>query len=136
MPERESRRPEPGENLERVLSASITMFRTRSTNEIASLLDPGVVWQGVLPDQRCEGADAVLALMDRNQAQRPPRLTRVDAREFGQRVLVSVEGPDFPENGPLQAGSPRTLVFTFRDGRIGRIDSCASLEAGLALASS
>lgn len=70
----------------------------------------------------------------------PPRITRIEAEEFGDRVAISVEGPDFPaisesaEAQLLAPGAPRSLVFTFRAGRVVRMESLHSRDAAFALA--
>jgi hypothetical protein len=54
-------------------------------------------------------------------------------------VAISVEGPDFPTlSGPdevlLQPEAPRSLVFTFREGMVVRMESLPSREAAFAAA--
>lgn len=124
---------ESGQNLALILSAWTSMLRSESTQELASLLDEHVFWQGVLPEQACHNREEVLNLLVRNRA-RPPRITRVEAEEFGDRVAVSVQGPDFPENEALAAGAPRSLVFTFEAGKVVRMESLASRDAAFDLA--
>jgi hypothetical protein len=128
---------EIGDNLVLLISAWTGMFRSGQTAELGEILDDGVVWQGVLPELVCRGREEVLGVMVRNR--RPPRITRIEAEEFGDQVAVSVEGPDFPEpDSPegdlLPPGSPRSLVFTFRNGRVVRMESLPSRDAAFALA--
>ncbi len=124
---------EPGTNLSLILSAWFGMLRTASTEELASILDETVVWQGILPEQVCGNRDEVLNVLGRNR-RRPPRLTRIEAQEMGDRVAVSVEGPDFPDTDGLEAGAPRALVFTFKDGKVVRMESLASRDSAFELA--
>lgn len=124
---------EPGENLERILSATPVMLSTGSLAGIAPLLDEEVVWQGPRPELVCHGREEVMGILGR-AATRRLLPTRIEAEEFHDRVVVSVESPDLPETPALAAGAPRSLVFTFRDGKIVRIESFASREAALELA--
>jgi len=102
--------------------------------ELEALLDEDVRWQGLRPELFCANRREVMSLMSRF-AGRAPRFVRIEAQEFGDRVVVSVEGPDFPENEVQSAGTPRSLVFTFRDGHVVRMDSLPDREAAFALAS-
>ena len=115
---------EPGEGLAAILSAWAHVLRTGATAELAAILDPDVVWQGILPGQICRGRDEVLDILGRNRP-RPPRITRLEAQESGERVAVFVEGPDFPAGDPLPAGAPRSLVLTFRGGKVVEMRSFA-----------
>ncbi|MDP9271681.1 MAG: hypothetical protein M3P14_12055 [Chloroflexota bacterium] len=123
---------EPGENLSRIVSAWLAMLQTGNSVELASILDPYVVWQGILPEQICHNRDEVLGILVRNQ--RPLRLTRINAEEIGDRVAVSVLGPDFVDVDEQPAEEPRSLVFTFRAGTVVRINSLPSREAAFELA--
>ena len=131
--------PQSGENLALVVSAWTGMFRSGSSDALAALLDENVVWQGLLPELVCGDRGQVLRILDRFRGH-PPRITRIEAEEFGDRVAVSVEGPDFPampdrSGAPiLAAGAPRSLVFTFRAGRVVRMESLPSRDAAFALA--
>lgn len=124
---------EPGDQLAELISAWLAMQVEGSTRALAALLDEGVLWQGVLPDQRCENRAEVLALFGRNLP-RPPRVTELRAEEWGTRVVLCVSGPDFPADEAHAPAAPRCLVFSFSDDRVVRIDSVATYEAAVALA--
>ncbi|MGH7903278.1 MAG: hypothetical protein ACREPA_03995 [Candidatus Dormibacteraceae bacterium] len=124
----ETARAGSGRNLALILSAWMDMLRSGGMDELSSLLDENVMWQGVLPDQVCRNRVEVLDALVHNPA-RPPRLTRIEAQEIGEGVAVSVEGPDFEETDTHAVGAPRSLLFTFRDGRVVRIDSFATRDA-------
>ncbi|MGD1034246.1 MAG: nuclear transport factor 2 family protein [Candidatus Dormibacteria bacterium] len=130
---------ESGENLALVVSAWTGMFRSGSSDALAALLDENVVWQGLQPGLSCGDRGQVLRILGRWRSH-PPRITRLEAEEFGDRVAISVEGPDFPaisdpsEAPLLAAGAPRSLVFTFRDGRVVRMESLPSRDAAFAVA--
>jgi hypothetical protein len=59
----------------------------------------------------------------------------MEAEEVGDRVVVSVEGPDFgpgPAGPGLQpAAGPRTLVLYFEEGTVVRMESFATREEAL-----
>lgn len=122
---------EPGANLDLVISGLSAMHRTGSLREVGSILDESVFWQGPQPELSCSGREEVLGVMS-GGAPRPLRLTKVEAEEVGDRVLVSVEGPGLPENPALAAGAPRTVVFTFADGKVIRIESFSDRDAAFA----
>jgi len=130
---------ESGENLALLVAAWTGLFRSGSIDGLAGILDEHVVWQGLLPDLVCGDRGPVLEILDRWSAH-PPRITRLEAEEFGYRVAISVESPDFPatpdqgEAPILAAGTPRSLVFTFRDGKVARMESLPSRDAAFAVA--
>jgi hypothetical protein len=126
---------EQGENLARIVSAWLAVLRSGDLVELAGLLDPNVVWQGVHPDEICRNRGQVLDILVRNKV-RPPRLTRIEASEHGDSVAVSVQGPDFPETDTLTADAPRSLVFTFQAGMVVRIESFSTADAAFALVAS
>lgn len=113
---------DPGDNLAIVISAWLAAVRQGDTRELASVLDEDVVWQGLRSDLVCHGRTEVLRVLAHNQG-RSPRLTRITAEEDGERVAMTVDGPDFEDNELLPAGAPRSLVVTVRDGRVTRIES-------------
>jgi ketosteroid isomerase-like protein len=116
---------ETGERLASIVSAWTEMFSSGDTAALADLLDERVVWQGIGPDEICHNRGEVLELLTRRR-RKPPRLTRFEAEEIGDRVAVSVDGPDFAQ-ADMRAG-PRSLVFTFADGRIVRMESLATRD--------
>jgi hypothetical protein len=122
---------EIGGNLAMIVGAWTEMLRSSNTESLAAILDEHVIWQGVLPDEICRNRDEVVGLLDRFLS-RPPRLTKIEAAEFGDRVVVSVDGPDFPEMDHRPSG-PRSLVFTFRNGRVVRMESTATRDAAFDL---
>ena len=129
---------EIGENLALIVGAWMEMARTGNSERFAALFDEDAVWQGLLPELACHGREQVLELLVRAR-QRVPRITRLEAQEFGDRVAVCVEGPDFPEplDGAwplLPPGAPRSLVFTFRHGRVVRMESLPNRDAAFTMA--
>jgi hypothetical protein len=124
---------EPGHNLNTIIGAVAAVFQYRGTAKLRNILAESVVWHGPLPHLVCRNRDEVVYMLEHKRAI-PPRLTRIEAQEFGEKVAITVEGPDFPENEILPAAAPRSLVFTFRDGKVVRIESVASREEALELA--
>ena len=124
---------EAGANLALVVGAWTAMSRSGSTDALASILDDDVVWQGLRPELVCRNRTDVLDLISRHRGT-VSQVTQIEAAEFGDRVAVSVRGPSFADDGLLPKGAPRSLVFTFRDGRVVRMDSLASRDAAFELA--
>jgi hypothetical protein len=121
----------PGDNLALIVAAWAELLRSGASATFAATVDDQVVWHGVRPDLACRGREEVLDVMLRGRG-RPPRITRMEAEEAGDAVVLSVEGPDFaegPDGAPPDA--PRVLLFTFRDGRVVRIQSLRTREAAL-----
>lgn len=121
----------PGDRLGLLAAAWLRLLREGDSAGLGDLLDDRVIWQGILPQQVCDGRDEVLTLIGR-QLRRQLRLTRFDAEEAGDRVAVSVASPDFPAMPDQPADAPRSLVFTFAGTRVVRMDSYPSREAAWA----
>jgi hypothetical protein len=126
---------EPGSNLARVLAVWGEMANRQSMAPLADALAEDVVWEGLLPELVCHGRDEVREVIGSARGGRLPRVTRMEAEEAGDRVVITVEGPDF---GPGPAGSalgpvggPRTLVLSFEDGRVVRMQSFATRQEAL-----
>ncbi|MGH8299843.1 MAG: hypothetical protein ACRET5_00075 [Steroidobacteraceae bacterium] len=129
---------EPGSNLARVLAVWGEMSRSQTTAPLAEALAEDVVWQGLLPELVCHGRHAVRGVLGSARGGQPPRVTRMEAEEVGDRVVITVDGPDF---GPGPAGSalgpsggPRTLVLSFEDGTVVRMESYATRDQALDVA--
>ncbi len=108
-----------GRNLALVLSAWSAIARTGSTAELGSILHEDCVWQGALPESVSRGRHEVLAVLADNEA---PRVTRIEAQELGDRVLLTMESADFPVTEGHRAGL-RCLMYTLRNGRVVRIQT-------------
>ncbi|HEV2033210.1 MAG TPA: nuclear transport factor 2 family protein [Candidatus Dormibacteraeota bacterium] len=119
---------ELGGNLAIILGAWTEMLRSGDVESLAAILDEKVIWQGVQPEQICTNRDEVLDVLVRNRG-RAPRLTKIEAAEFGDRVAVSVEGPDFEDDDEGPPSGPPSLVFTLQNGRIIRMESTATRDA-------
>ena len=124
---------EENDRLGRIVAAWTEMLRGGNTDALAGLLSPDVVWQGVLPDQICHNRDEVLAVIGRMRP-RLPRLTRFDAEEIGKKLVVSVDGPDFPPVEGQPTPNHRSLVFTFAGGQVIRMESTPSRDRAFELA--
>ena len=122
---------EPGANLSVLLQTWAEILRTGNMEALAGVMDEDVVWQGLRPELVCHGRDQAVSNM-RSSAAPVRRITRIEAEEVGEHVVVSVESATFPEGpaGPelSPAGGGRSLVFTFRDGKVVRMESFPSRE--------
>lgn len=129
---------DPRSNLARVLAVWGEMSRSQTTTPLAEALAEDVVWQCVLPELVCHGRDEVCGVLGSARGGQMPRVTRMEAQEVGDRVVVTVDGPDFgpgPAGSALEpAGGPRTLVLSFEDGAVVRMESFATRGEALGVA--
>lgn len=127
---------EPGSNLARVLALWGEMSRNQTMAPLVDAMAEDVEWQGLLPDLACHGRHEVAGVLGSARGGRLPRVTRMEAEEDGDRVVLTVEGPDFgpgPTGTVLEpAGGPRTLVLSFADGKVVRMESFATREEAFA----
>ncbi len=119
-----------GRLLVRIVAAWSALVQNGDAEPLTALLDPHVVWQGLAPELACHGRGDVMRLL-RRQASAPPRITRLEAREAGDRVAISVEGPDLPSIEGFEDLSARTIVFTFRGAAVVEMRSFADPQAAL-----
>jgi SnoaL-like domain len=131
----EAEMTEPGSNLARVLALWGEMSHSQTMAPLAEAMAEGVVWQGLLPELVCHGRNEVRDVLGSARGGQLPRVTRMEAEEAGDRVVVTVEGPDFgpgPAGTALEpVGGPRTLALWFEDGRIVRMESFATRQEAL-----
>ncbi|MGH7912115.1 MAG: hypothetical protein ACREQM_08225 [Candidatus Dormibacteraceae bacterium] len=127
---------EAGDRLALIVSVAVEMLATGSVAGLAPLLDENVFWQGPRPDLSCSTRSEVLGILGRGVGRRPLRVTRLEAQEVGDHVVVSVDGPDLPETPALASGASRSLVFTFRGEVVVRIESVADRDAAFRLVGS
>jgi hypothetical protein len=121
-----------GDRLATVVSSWTALVRAGDVGPLEGILAEDVVWQGLLPELVCHGRTEVMGLLSRF-GERPPRITRLEAAEAGERVAISVDGPDFPEIDEVRAaGGPRSLVFVFDRGKVVRMESFADREEAFA----
>ena len=123
---------QPGANLSLVLQTWADILRTGRTEALATIMDDDVVWQGLLPELVCNGRDEALGMLRYGLVAAVPSVTRVEAEESGDYVVVNVASADFPEGpegAPLEDSGQRTLVFTFRAGKIVRMESFPGRDA-------
>jgi ketosteroid isomerase-like protein len=129
---------EPGSNLARVLAVWGEMSYKETMAPLVDVMAEDVVWQGLLPELVCHGRDQVRGVLGSTRGGRLPRVTRMEAEEVGDKVVVTVAGPDFgpgPAGTTLEPdGGPRTLVLSFEDGRIVRMESFATRQEALGIA--
>ena len=99
---------EPGANLARVLAVWGEMSQRQTMEPLADAMAEDVVWQGLLPELVCHGRDEVRGVLGSARAGRLPTVTRMEAEEVGDRVVVTVEGPtSAPGRGPRARTSRR-----------------------------
>ena len=130
---------EPGSNLARVLTLLGEMSRSQTMAPLVDAMSDDVVWQGLLPELVCHGRDEVRDVLGSARGGQLPRVTRLEAEEAGDRVVLTVESPDLgpgPAGPGLEGlGGPRTLVFRFEDAKIVRMESFATRQEALSVTS-
>lgn len=126
---------EPGSNLARVLEIWGEMARRQTMTPLVDSMAEDVEWQGLLPELVCHGRDEVGRVLGSARGGRLPRVTRMEAEEVGDRVVLTVEGPDFgpgPAGSVLEAiGGPRTLAVWLEGGTVVRMESFATRDEAL-----
>ncbi|MFI5282631.1 MAG: hypothetical protein ACHQ0J_05815 [Candidatus Dormibacterales bacterium] len=114
-----------GSNLGRIVAACSELFQAGTTEPLHAMLDERVVWEGMVPGEFCHNRDEVIGRL--SHVPRTARITRIEAEESGDLVMVSVDGPDF-RGDDLSRSGPRSLSFTFKDGRVTRMKSFATRD--------
>lgn len=107
-------------NLTLVLGAWTAAVSEGNVAPIGRILDDNVVWEGRYPGQICHTPSEVLHFLSNGLAA-SRRITRLEAYQDGDDVVLLAEGPDFEDVGPDGARTPRPsagMVFTLRAGRI------------------
>jgi hypothetical protein len=123
-------------NLEVIFVDWLDAMRSGDIDRIASRLEPEVVHQGVRPELVCSGRGAVVERL-RSRAAQLPDVTAVELVELGEHVVMSVRAATVGVPAAAAAQGHRgqaTIVFTFRDGRIARMQDYLTREAALAAA--
>jgi ketosteroid isomerase-like protein len=113
--------PDAGSRLAAIVRVMAALGSSDGPKRLRALMADDVVWLGVAPGLACTGSGEVIAFMGRHRW--PGRLTGIEIREVGDQVAVVAVGPDFPNTDVLSSSDPRALLFTFRDGRILRIET-------------
>jgi hypothetical protein len=119
--------------LDIVLVDLLGALRRGDTETAREALDTRVVWQGLRPEWRCEGAvDVVPALADGIAARH--EIDSIEAIESGQRVLLSSRGPALDAIDDLPLYGEFHNVFTFHAGLVIRIEDARTRAEALQLA--
>lgn len=109
----------PGEMLAAVLGAFFDAQRTGRLDALTALLAEDVEWRGPVQGTRCANrADVLSILGQRFDGTQQLRITRLEAVEDGDRVVISALGPDFHPDGEAGPEGEVYLVFTLRGGRV------------------
>jgi SnoaL-like domain len=116
--------PRTNSNLMTILRAIPAWLQDGDVAGLNALFAEDAVWQGIQPGQICEGRREIVGRLGR-AGSRGLRLTGIEVREVGDRIVVHAESPDLPETEDLAAGDPRTLAFTFRKGVVVRLETLA-----------
>ena len=124
-------------NMEIILGALTDVLRTQNSEHLAGLLDQDVIWEGVHPDQRCDGQAQAMGVIQEFFTNRELTFDAVEVIARGDVVVVGIHGPGF--NG--MPGNAETVghvfhVLTLRDGVVVRWRAYLDREDALAAAGS
>jgi ketosteroid isomerase-like protein len=113
---------DPVQRLIRDLYAS---FNARDIEAVIARLHPDVDWPNAWEGGRLRGHDAVRRYWTRQFAAIDGRVEPTAIVEDGERVVVTVHQTVRDREGRLQDDRTVTHTYTFRDGRIARMDVTA-----------
>ena len=125
-----------GDNLATVLGAWLDATRAGTLDPLEAIMDENVAWYGIVAGTACHGRAETIETMRRGMA-RLPRVTRMEAIELGDVVVMSLTGPDFRyPDGDERPASERERPYLFmrltlRDGRVTEMRATESHEAAL-----
>jgi hypothetical protein len=123
--------------MEIILGALADAVRTQDSEHLAGLLDQGVVWEGVHPDQRCDGRAQAMGVIRGFFATRELAFDAVEVVARGDVVVVGIHGPGFNGiPGDFETVGQVFHVFTLRDGIVVRWKTYLDRADALAAAGS
>ena len=127
----------PASNMAIILGALADVVRTQDSEPLAGLLDKNVVWEGVLPDQRCDGRDQAMGVIGGFFTHRGLTFDAVELQARGDAVVVGMHGPGLNGTpGDFETVGQVFHVFTRRDGAVIRWKAYLNRREGLAAAES
>lgn len=122
-----------GDNLAAVLGAFLDAQRTGRADALTALLAEDVVWEGPVPGTRCSNRTEAMDILARRFAsERRLRITRLEAVEDGDRVVIAALGPDFHPGGEAGPEGEVYLVFTMQNGRVVRMRGTTTRDEAFA----
>ena len=108
-------------NIEIILGGLVDAMRNQDAEPIAEFLAPGVVWEGVWPDLRCDGRDQALNVIRGRFEAAPLVVEAIEAIDVGEHVVIGLRGPGFNGTpGDLETVGQIYNVFTLHDGKVDR----------------
>jgi ketosteroid isomerase-like protein len=107
--------------------------RRRDRAAARGFLDPGIVWQGIVPDLICHGSDEVLDIF---LAERDRKIEVEGMELIGSEAgaVFAFHRPDVHEVAGVEIQGALHHALTIVDGRITRIEDCPGREEALAAA--
>lgn len=127
---------EEGDNLATVLGAWLDATRAGTLDPLEAVMDEHITWYGILPGTVCHGRAETIETMRRGMG-RLPRVTRMEAVEVGDAVVISLTGPDFRHpDGEERPASTRErphlfMRLTLRSGRVTEMRATETDEVAL-----
>lgn len=102
-----------------ILGAIGDVARSQDIGPLAVLLDQDVVWEGVRPDQRCDGRDEAMRVIGGFFSHRRLTFDAVELQARGDTVVVGMHGPGLTGTpGDFETVGQVFHVFTLRDGAV------------------
>lgn len=106
-------------NMAIMLGALADVVRNQDSEPLARLLDQNVVWEGVRPDQRCDGRDEAMGVIGGFFTHRRLTFDAVELQARGDAVVVGMHGPGLNGTpGDFETVGQVFHVFTLRDGTV------------------
>ena len=127
---------EEGDNLATVLGAWLDATRAGALDPLEAIMDEDISWHGIVPGTVCHGRAETIETMRRGM-ETLPRITKMEAIEMGDVVVMSLTGPDFrypdwEERPELERGRPQLFMrLTLRAGRVTEMRATGSREDAL-----
>lgn len=104
-------------NMAIILGALADVVRTQDSAPLARLLDQNVVWEGVRPDQRCDGRAEAMSVIGGFFTHRRLTFDAVELQARGDAVVVGIHGPGLNGTpGDFETVGQVFHVLTLREG--------------------
>jgi ketosteroid isomerase-like protein len=127
---------DPGQNLALVLELWGQVSIQRTLSPLLQAMAEDVVWEGLAPDLVCRGKREVGHRLGPARGGQLPRVTRLEALEVADHVVVTMGGAGLPpapvgDDPDDPADRTRSFALSFEDGKIVRLRSFGTREEAM-----